>query len=203
VRHPLEPTRVTLLSRIRDSGDVAAWVEFQERYRGLLLRFCLGRGLQHADAEDVVQTVFAGLARAMPGFVYDPSKGRFRDYLFRCVRNAISAQRRPNAVAGSLDRDEESAGAPEGAGDADVWEKEWVAHHYRLAMGTLRMTFDPRSLEVFEHALAGVSPAATAERMGLSVEAVYKARQRVRARMQELVAEQVADEDRPERGVGT
>jgi RNA polymerase sigma-70 factor (ECF subfamily) len=203
VTYTHEPTRPTLLSRVRDPADAAAWQEFQDRYRDLLLRFCLSRGLQHADAEDVVQTVFTALSRAMPGFTYDPGKGRFRDYLFRCVRNAISAQHRPKLVAASLDPSDGTT--PDGRAptaqdvEAQLWEKEWVAHHYRLALSTLRATFDAQSIEVFEHALAGLSPAATAERMGLSTDAVYKARQRVRSRLQELVAKQIEEEDDPDR----
>ncbi|MFT3683646.1 MAG: sigma-70 family RNA polymerase sigma factor [Phycisphaerales bacterium] len=204
VSYTHEPTRPTLLSRVRDPANAVAWREFQDRYRDLLLRFCLSRGVQHADAEDVVQTVFAGLARALPGFTYDPRKGRFRDYLFRCVRNAISTQHRPNQLTTSLDPSDgitPDGRTPPSAQDveAQLWEKEWVAHHYRLAVSTLRTTFDAQSIEVFEHALAGLSPAATAERMGLTTEAVYKARQRVRSRLQELVAKQIEEEDDPDR----
>jgi RNA polymerase sigma-70 factor (ECF subfamily) len=198
VRPPIEPTRATLLSRVRDPADAAAWAEFQDRYRDLLLRFTLSRGLQLADAEDAVQTVFTALSRALPGFVYDPVKGRFRDYLFRCVRNAISAQHRPNHAPSPLDHFDGPARNGDDPAESQLWEKEWVAHHYRLAMNTLRTTFDRQSIEVFEHALAGLSPAAIAERMRLSTEAVYKARQRVRARMQEIVAQQIAEEDNPE-----
>ena len=202
MRPSIEPTRATLLSRIRDTADTAAWIEFQDRYRDLLVRFTLSRGLQLADAEDVVQAVFVSLARTIPGggFTYDPAKGRFRDYLFRCTRNAISAHIRPIRAIHQLDPSDgpgHDGAAPAGHDPAEsaLWEKEWVAHHYRLAMTTLRSTFDTQSIDVFEHALAGLSPAAIAERMGLSTEAVYKARQRVRARMQELVTRQIAEED--------
>lgn len=188
----IHPTRASLLSRLRDPADAAAWGEFQDRYRDLLLRFCRARGLQAADAEDAVQSVFASIARAMPSFTYDPARGRFRDYLFKSVRNAISALRCPNHAPTPLAAVEHTPAPQE---EADLWEQQWTAHHYRLAMQTLERTYDQQSLAIFQHALAGLSPAHTAARLGISIDAVYKARQRVRDRLQELVAQQIKDEE--------
>jgi len=83
-------TRATLLGRIRDGVDTAAWRELDGVYREMLLRFCRSRGLQHADAEDVIQLVFVKLTVGLQRFEYDRTRGRFRDYLFRCVRSALS-----------------------------------------------------------------------------------------------------------------
>src|SRR5262249_19538676 len=84
-------TRRTLLGRIRAGEDVsAAWREFEATYRDMLLRFCLSRGLQLVDAEDAVQQVFTKLVTGLKRFEYDPAKGRFRDYLFRCARSALA-----------------------------------------------------------------------------------------------------------------
>ena len=97
-------THPSLLSRVRNPSDVAAWRQFEALYRELLVRFCRRRGLQLADAEDVVQVVLTNLSKSLPGFVYDPARGRFRDYLFRCARNAISQWAgRPRLHAGALD----------------------------------------------------------------------------------------------------
>jgi RNA polymerase sigma-70 factor (ECF subfamily) len=59
-------TRASLLSRVRDVADEAAWREFQALYHDLLIRFCRRQGLQEADAADVVQTVMANLLRSLP-----------------------------------------------------------------------------------------------------------------------------------------
>jgi RNA polymerase sigma-70 factor (ECF subfamily) len=192
-------TRTSLLSRVRNAEDHAAWREFENRYRELLLRFCRKRGLQHADAEDVVQTVFINLTKTLPQFVYDPQRGRFRDYLYRCTRNALArSSRRPIDRPGALDMDAECVDpADNGAATADgaVWQEEWVAHHYRLALVSVRATFDGRNLELFERNLNGESVAALATAYGISEDAVYKARQRIRERLQELIARQVRAED--------
>lgn len=193
-------TSPTLLSRVRDPRDHAAWAEFDARYREMMVRFCLRRGVPHTDAEDVVQRVLASLARTLPTFTLDPARGRFRDYLFRSVRNGISEwAQRPNRQWSPLDTAVADGSSPAGA-DADSaesrqWEEEWVAHHYRLALQTVRATFDPVSVSVFDRSIEGAKVADLAAEFGLSDQAVYKIRQRIRDRMQELIAQQVKEED--------
>src|SRR3954469_2676729 len=99
-------THPSLLERLRDAGDAAAWREFDRRYGELIVRYARARGLQQADAEDVRQAVLLSLSRSMPRFEYSPARGRFRHYLGRVVRNAVSrwGSRRgcPPGAAGAL-----------------------------------------------------------------------------------------------------
>lgn len=194
----VQTTSTTLLTRLRNSSDSAAWREFDERYRELLMRFCITRSVPRLDAEDVVQHVLTGLVKTLPKFVYDRSRGRFRDYLFRCVRNSISQwAARTNGRPAPLDTDsaENLPTAGTDAAEIDAWEQEWVAHHYRLAMRTVEQTFDPRSVEVFNRSIAGATVADLAREFDLSEPAVHQLRRRLRDRMQELVAEQIRQED--------
>lgn len=194
-------THASLLSRVRDPADVAAWREFETRYRDLLLRFGRRRGLQQADAEDIAQVVLSNLSKSLRGFRYDPKRGRFRDYLFRCARNAIAqwASRPKHAqLALGTDGGTDPLDAASGADDAEMaaaWEKEWIAHHYRLAMDEVGRTFEARSVEIFEASLAGKSVAELAAASGISEQAVHKVRQRIKARLEECIARQVAEED--------
>jgi RNA polymerase sigma factor (sigma-70 family) len=187
-------THLSLLRRVRDTSDAAAWAEFAERYREFLIRFCRGQGLQQADAEDAVQIVLTNLARAMPGFVYLPERGRFRDYLYRCTRNAISllgARSRPLAIA-----DPDVTEDPRAAAESrEAWEREWIGHHYRLAMQTVRQSFDPRSIEIFDLSLEGRSIAELAARFGMTTQAVHKVRQRIKDRLEQLIAAQLQEEE--------
>ncbi|HWL93303.1 MAG TPA: sigma-70 family RNA polymerase sigma factor [Phycisphaerae bacterium] len=192
-------TRTTLLSLIRDPSDHAAWREFEKRYCELLVRFCRGRGLQLTDAEDVVQSVFASLSQSLPQFVYDPRRGRFRDYLFRCSRNAIFRwAQRPGGQDRRLDTSVASSlpnlGEPS-TDEAALWDDEWVDHHYRLAMNTLRKNTDVRNVEIFERLVAGDTVVNVAARFDVTPDAVHKVKQRLRDRMQELIAAQIAEED--------
>lgn len=193
-------TRPSLFSRLRDGEDDASWREFDAKYRELVLRYCRVRGLQPDDAEDVLQIVLIGFARALRNFRYDPRKGRFRGYLGRCVSHAIKRQKQgrrldAQVMVGEFVNELEDQ-AP-GELDQD-WEAEWTDHHFRLAMQAVREDFEPQSIEVFECLKDGASVEQAAQRFGMSVAAVHKVKQRVRDGLKAQIAAQIAAEDPPD-----
>lgn len=196
----METTHPTLLERIRDAGDQEAWRQFDRRYRDLILRYCSGRGLQLADAEDVRQVVMVNLSRSLRRFEYRRELGRFRDYLGRTVRNAIHRYRRRPRREVDLQYVEDLSALPPPATEAadDAWEEEWTLHHFRHAMQALRKSFEPRSLQVFQDLVDGDAVAEIAARHGLSADAIYKIKHRVRSRLQDEIARQLREEEFPE-----
>lgn len=192
------PTRPSLLLRLRDPADAEAWREFELLYRDLILGYCRRRGLQWSDADDIRQQVMLNLSKAAQGsFSYRPERGRFRNYLARMVQNAIAQHfARPNPAGQRLDTD---MGAqlkhPESDATDELWDQEWVRHHFRLAMTEMRQTFEPKSVHVFERLLDGAPVAAVAAEYGMNPDAVYKVRQRIRQRLEELTAAQIKKED--------
>jgi RNA polymerase sigma factor (sigma-70 family) len=189
-------TRPTLLERLRDPQDQEAWREFDGNYRELILIYARNRGLQPQDAEDVCQLVLIALVKGLPGFAYDRERGRFRSYLGRVVAGAIQRHvQRPSCTRPAPDSTLlENLIASAATVDAD-WEREWMLHHFRLAMRSLRATFEPQSVVVFEHLRAGGEVSDTARRFGMSIGAVQKIKQRVGARLAELIRAQIAREE--------
>lgn len=203
---PWTTTKPSLLRRLQISDDHAAWRIFDSRYGPLIAGYARRRGLSPDDADDVRQIVLLSLVRAMPTFEFRPERGRFRSYLGRVVGNAIHRYRNRPFRSREIpmdDLDLPHAPAPgtgncngDGDGDRDeTWEREWVQFHLRRAVARVRQTFDDRSIHVFEQLLAGATTNVIADREGMTVEAVRKVRQRVRRRLQELVAEQIEEED--------
>src|SRR5205807_1606188 len=64
-------TRASLLARLRDPKDRAAWQQFVELYGSLVYGFVRRRGLQDADAADLTQEVFLAVAQAAGRWQYD------------------------------------------------------------------------------------------------------------------------------------
>ena len=190
----VQATQVSLLHRLRDADDDQAWWEFDRQYRELILRYSRRCGLQEADAEDVRQLVMMHLARTLPRFEYDPSRGRFRSYLRRAIKNSVNRHmRRPNQTMEGLGSHTEEPESEE-TQDAD-WEQEWMLHHYRLAMSTIRESFEEKSLRIFDDLLSGLSIGDAAKKHEISTQAVHKVKQRIRNRLTELIQVQVREED--------
>jgi RNA polymerase sigma factor (sigma-70 family) len=192
-----ELTQPSLLSRVRDPSDHEAWRQFEAKYRELILRFCRRRGLQQTDAEDVLQLSMTNLIQSLPRFAYDPSRGRFRDYLYQVVRSAlIRLQARPKTPVSALDTSMlDALPDHDEAASETLWTQEWVNHHYRLAMESVRGSFEPRSVEIFERSVRGETIASLAAAFHTTDQAIHKVRQRIRARMEQLIAQQIHDED--------
>ncbi|UCE59886.1 MAG: sigma-70 family RNA polymerase sigma factor [Phycisphaerales bacterium] len=172
-------------------------MEFDAKYRKLILCYCRARGLQTADAEDIRQIAMTNLAKALRSFEYKPARGRFRGYLGQVVRSAISRHfKRPDAQARALDTNVLATVEADDAGQTDeVWEREWVRHHYRLAMQAVRAAFDPKSVQIFDRLLAGDGVSRLASDFQMTTQAVHKIKQRIRDRLKELIADQIGQEE--------
>src|SRR5262249_10656546 len=67
-------TRASLLLRLRDLEDEAAWTEFIALYGPLVYGYARKQGLQDADAADLSQEVLATVAGAVGRLDYDPRR---------------------------------------------------------------------------------------------------------------------------------
>src|SRR5689334_15590613 len=98
-------TRASLLVRLRDPGDGDAWRQFVQVYGPVVYGFARRRGLQDADAADLMQEVLRGLMTSARRLDYDPKRGSFRGWLFTVTRNRLidlrAKQQRMQATGGS------------------------------------------------------------------------------------------------------
>jgi RNA polymerase sigma factor (sigma-70 family) len=187
-----QTTHISLLQRLAD-GQHDAWQDFHARYGELLLGYCRARGLQPADAEDVLQDILVSLSKAMPGFQYDRAKGTFRAYLKTVAHHAIARRFRQKHPAPGLEPD--SAGAHAPPESDEHWEVQWRRYHLRRAMAALATEFSQRDLDAFDrYALAGEEPGAIAADLNLSMDNLYQIKSRVTRRLTALIQAQIADE---------
>jgi RNA polymerase sigma-70 factor (ECF subfamily) len=82
-------TSPTLLRDLRDPDHrEAAWRAFLRRYKPLIYRWARRSGLNHGDAEDISAAVLSKLVTVLRDFVYDPAR-RFRGWLKTLVENEV------------------------------------------------------------------------------------------------------------------
>lgn len=186
-------TRPSLLLRVRDNTDGAAWGRFVDEYTPLVYHFCRKRGLQPADAADVAQEVMKAAALALPRFEYQPQRGRFRDWLFRVTRNKLSdlvaARRRQPAGSGETAVHEVLHAQPD-PGEREAWDRAWMRQAFDSAAEAVRGEFEPATWQAFwESAVEGRPVKEVAQGLGLTAGAVYVARCRVLARLRDEVGQ--------------
>ena len=188
----LPPTRASLLVRLRDPRDGAAWTEFVDLYAPLVYGYARRQGLQDAHAADLSQDVLGAVAGAVGRLEYDPSRGAFRNWLFTIVRRKLSNWRRAqkHRVRGSGDTDTQRRleRCPVVEAPEPDWDAEWQERVYAWACEQVRRDVSPATWEAFwRTAIDGQPGKRVAADLGLSVAAVYRARSRVLARLKELI----------------
>jgi RNA polymerase sigma-70 factor (ECF subfamily) len=184
-------TRVSLLARIRDVGDGRAWAEFVDLYAPLVYRLARRHGLQDADAADLTQDVLRAVVGAMPRFDYDFRRGSFRGWLFTVARNQLRKflHARKRQPQGSGDPDEDALIQQQPA-DEEVahWDHEYRERLFEWAAEKARTDFRPNTWQAFwRTAVGNEDPRQVGEALGMSVGAVYIARNRVLARIRQLI----------------
>lgn len=82
-------TSESLIARVRDPSNRAAWDQFEQVYRPVVFRIARAKGLQHSDALDLVQQVLISVSSAIGRYEKHSDGMRFRNWLSRVTRNAI------------------------------------------------------------------------------------------------------------------
>jgi RNA polymerase sigma-70 factor (ECF subfamily) len=196
-------TRVTLLTRIRDGRDAEAWHEFVQIYGPVVYRFARNRGLQDADAADLMQDVLRSVARNAHRMEYDPKRGTFRGWLYTVTRNKIynflSAQRHRPRGTGDADAHERLDATPareENDGPDAEWEKEYQRRLSARAMERVKDEFQPSTWQAFwETAVEGKAAADVGAGLRMTPGAVYVAKSRVLSRLRDEVKKLMDDEE--------
>jgi RNA polymerase sigma-70 factor (ECF subfamily) len=186
-------TRPSLLLRLRDRQDHEAWVEFVTLYEPVIYRLLRRKGLQDADAREIMQELFLAVSQNIDR--WDPAKerGSFRGWLQRVARNLVinwlkQRARRDVAIGGSgMQALLDMLPAAEGPESAE-FDQELRRVLFQRAAEKVRSEVKATTWQAFwEISIVGTSPAEVAEKLGMTVEAIWVAKCRVLARLRAAV----------------
>ncbi len=187
-------TSESLILRVKDPADAAAWSAFLAIYRPVIYRLARSRGLQDADAEDLAQQVLVSISRTVQNWQPAADGPPFRAWLYRIAHNEClkaMTRRKPDAAAGSSSVQSMLFGLPQHATDTNLqllhesrmeafrWASEEVRHEFKSATWAMfwQSTVEERTIDE------------VARNHDRSTGAVYLARFRVMKRLKEKLDE--------------
>ena len=183
------PTRLSLLSRLRDWNDQQSWQCFFDTYWQLIYTAARKAGLTDAEAQDVVQETIISTSKSLREGRYDSNQGSFKQWLMKLTRWRIADQFRRRLPA----EDEEASKATStGTGIVDrlpdpetlvgdtAWDEEWERNLYDAAVARVKRKVDPKSFQMFDlYVSKQWQPARIAQALKVQRARVYLTKHRI------------------------
>jgi RNA polymerase sigma-70 factor (ECF subfamily) len=186
-------TPASIFLRLKQSDPAPrelAWQQFYAQYAPVIANYARQRGASAQQADEAVQDVMSGFFAASPRFVYDPKRGRFRAYLKTCASRAVA--RIHSAAVRAQDVPTEELEIVDDRDEA-LWQRLWQQQILRRALDAVRehyahngklATFQAFELNVVE----GLPAPEVAKRLGMNVQSVHTAKNRVTEKLRAIRA---------------
>jgi RNA polymerase sigma-70 factor (ECF subfamily) len=179
----MHTTPASLLERLRQPNEQAAWEQFVKLYTPLLSHWARRLGSREADVGDLVQDVFTILVDTMPEFRYDPHK-RFRGWLWTVTVNKWRERRRRQTVPMQQAGEETLSELSVPDAMSALEEAEYRQFLVRRASQLMRADFQTTTWQAFwECVVEGRSAADVSRELGVTENTVYLAKGRVLRRL--------------------
>ncbi len=194
-------THLSLLLRVQDPENEAAWEEFVTKYRQPVVQYCCKRfHVTRDEAEDVAQTVLIKLLKEMKRFEYDATKS-FRSWLKTVTKNTLlthfrKEQRRIDKGASNSNVHQMIENfADERASDelATTLSHELQRDLFEEAEGLVSQRVDEQTWNAYRQRCEGTKAKEIAVELGMKVAAVHKAKSRVVRMIREEIAMMLND----------
>lgn len=149
----------------------------------IVYRWCRRSGIREADAADVVQDVFATVARGIGGFERRQERGSFRAWLATITRSRVRDFLRKNSrhqtAAGGTAALEQLQSIPDEL-ESTICLEGIESPLAKRVLECVRTEFEEVTWQAFLlTTIDSLSPSIVAERLNLSLASVYQARTRV------------------------
>ena len=174
-------TPASLLYRLRQPDEAAAWSRFVELYTPLLFHWAQQLGQQDSDCADLVQDVFLILWRKLPEFEYDSGKS-FHAWLKTIFLNRYRSRQRQRSPH-SIDVRELDCAADFNEKQADAEDTRYLV---RQAFRLIECEFSTLHQKVFrEYVVEERAPEVVARELGISPGTVYSIKSKILSRLRQ------------------
>ncbi len=187
-----ERTRASLILRLQDAEDMAAWDEFSAIYGPVVFNVATSRGFQSADAENLVQEVFMAVVSSVTNWLQRDDRGSFRAWLLRIARNAAADMITQKATRSlgldGSDAQVHVANLPAPSALSSALDLEYERIVFQWASERVRASVAEHTWQAFWlTSIEEMSVDAAAAQLNTRPGNIYFARSRVMARIKELV----------------
>lgn len=192
------PTRLSLLARLKDWEDQTGWREFFDTYHALLYNTARRAGLQDSEAQEAVQETVIAVAKKLPEFKANPTRGSFSAWLLQSARwriadqfrrrarieaNILSPKRQPETSCLEDSHPTDFLGLipdPRCVDLEAIWHEEWERNVATAALAKVKGQVSLDQYQMFDlHKIQGLSASEAARLMKVTTASVYMASHRI------------------------
>ncbi len=164
--------------------DESSWNRFFQIYGPLIRLHGKDCGVPNDALDDLIQDVMLSIFKQSKTFVYDPSKGRFRDYLRFIIRaranDFLRAHYKEERAVKAADQNELYLD--------DLFSAEWEEHIRRESLKKLKESSSPLHYQIFHMSVVqNRTPKELASFFKMSRATVYSIRTRMEEKLREIV----------------
>ena len=184
-------TKSSLIDKLKDLGNQAGWLEFYAKYRPFLAGVAMRSRLSREEVEEVLQDTVISLAKQMPDFEYDRSKGEFRGWLSTIVKRRVVDCLRRRARQAKAETSLYSNLEQDGVFDESfesIWEEEWKGVVKEIARMEVLKRVSSKQYQIYDwYVLRGHPKRLVCEKFGVTGNVVDIAKSRVGKVMEEEI----------------
>lgn len=178
-------TRHSLLQKIQDGDDDAAWQEFINFYQNFIYYILRQMNVPQNYLEDLVQEVLLKLWTRLDKYVKE--RGKFRPWLTTVIRNTaidwFSKEKKRNESYEELSAYQKTFQTINQSEFEKIIDKEWRTYLTNLAFERIQKIFSGKAIKVFELSQKGMSVEKIAEELDLTTNSVYTLKSRVKDKL--------------------
>ena len=172
-------TRLTLMERLKNSGDEKSWNEFNQVYRRYIYSIVKSMDVAESRIDDLIQDVLLSVWKALPGFEYNNGKGRFSSWLATITVNKVKSAKLQKSRQLNREHKVYEQQAEMSQNDLEkMFDKEWAAFLTQKAWENISTDLSETMRQCFEGFMDGKKIKDIAKNLNLpeNTVSVYKRR---------------------------